>query len=168
MVIPWLSTLTAVAQAWVQSLVGELKSHKLCGATWKQKKEINKILASNGLLLPLQSITSFICPKVAHYPTSNNLWSTWIQDWFTWIHVILLCQLMVELGFKLNSIYKAYVFRMFLIVASIPYWHNKKKTAISSNYRGSHTAPWQEKKKNAFHIFKQSIWMKIDLNLIVY
>ena len=61
--------------------------------------------------------------------------------------LILLCQLMVELGFKLNSIYKAYVFRMFLIVASIPYWHNKKKTAISSNYRGSHTAPWQEKKK---------------------
>ena len=35
--------------------------------------------------------------------------------------LILLCQLMVELGFELNSICKAYGFRMFLIVASIPY-----------------------------------------------
>ena len=64
--------------------------------------------------------------------------------------LILLCQLM-EPGFRLNSIYKAYVFRMCLTVVSIPYWHHKiakkKKTVISSNYRGSHTAPWQGKKK---------------------
>ena len=35
--------------------------------------------------------------------------------------LILLCQLMVEPGFRLNSIYKAYVFGMCLTVVSIPY-----------------------------------------------
>ena len=138
----------------------------------KIKKEIrNKILASNGLLLPLQSTTSFICPKVAHYQplTICDLHESKFD-----LHefmLIFLCQLRVELGFKLNSIYKAYVFRMFLIVVSIPYWHNK----IAKKKKNSYFFKLQRYphctltgKKNSFHTVKQSIWMKIDLNLIVY
>lgn len=101
----------------------------------KIKKEIrNKILASNGLLLPLQSTTSFICPKVAHY---QHLTICDLHESKFDLHefmLIFLCQLRVELEFKLNSIYKAYVFRMFLIVVSIPYWHNKIAKKKKNSY----------------------------------